>query len=212
MNIHICRTWEDSTAAREAMRKAQADWYAVSATPLFYAGYNNTTFDCPVVETHQRKDRLPLFGMDIRPYNSRNVVDVFAALTFNDNAGQQILRRTLTDLARFFGIDTPEDDIKGEDVAGYIAAGDYDTVACHCAEDVRMTAELYRIVNRAQPALVFDVETVALDNLDLTRIKGDSRLTDPAKVAADLKAKASKAALDPFGNRIAVLCWEIVEP
>jgi hypothetical protein len=207
----ICRTWDDSTDARARLWAAIAKWNGVSAVPLKFVTYNGLHFDCPTMEIHQRKDRLPLFGMDIRKYGSKNIIDPFTEIAYNGEAGEQILYRTLPDLAAFFGIETPTDDIKGDQVAGYIAKGDYETVARHCAEDVRMTRELYLRMASPFRAVVFDIETVGRDDIDRTRVKPDGRVSKPEAVEASITEKIAKAGLDPFANRIVVLCYEFVD-
>ena len=213
MNIttRICRTWDESVTARETLRADVAFWNSQSAMPLKWVGYNNLFFDCPTVETHQRLDGLPTFGMDIRKYGSKNVIDLFDALTYSDNCGKQVLRRTLHDLCAAFGIDpTGPEEIDGSEVQGRIDAGDYEAVAAHCQHDTALTAALYqRVMPSPFRAVVFDVETVKRDGLDLARVKVDSRLTDPAKIA---KAKAEAPfGLDPFASRIVALCWTLVD-
>jgi hypothetical protein len=214
MASYICTTWDESKLAREAMTRAVAKWNRESSMPLYFVGYNCISFDCPTMEIHQRLDGLPVFGMDIRKYGSKNIIDLYDLLTFGGNCGTQVMRRTLPDMAKAFGIWTPPDrpELDGSQVAAAIAEGRYEDVAYHCERDVMLTARLYRRVARSPfRAVVFDLETVPKDGLDIERVKVDSRLKDPAKIAAAKQDGLADASLDPYGNRIVVLSWTMVD-
>ena len=174
--------------------------------------FNGLSFDLPVLITRCRLLGVTPVSADVRKYGSKDVVDLMADLTFNDNGGATILSRSQASLARRFGIPTP-DQTSGKDVAALVAAGDYDAVAVHCAADLDVLRELFRRVygERAKGVLL-DLETAAIDNLADYRgsIKGDSRLTDPKKVEADIEAKLGKAALDPYLARIVVIGYEVI--
>jgi hypothetical protein len=209
----ICRTWEESRLARVRLWDEVAQANRTSLIPLKWVTYNGLHFDCPTMETHQRLDGLRLFGMDIRKYGSKNIIDLYDLLTFSDNCGEQVLYRKLPVMAFHFDIPIPEEDIDGSQVAALIASGDagYERVAQHCAFDVEMTAALYKRLGIPWRAIVFDIETVPKNGIDLATVKPDGRLTDPAKIEASQTQRLEKAGLDPFANRIVVLGYTFID-
>ena len=208
MPTFICKTWKDSTDARGQLRESVAARNHQSAVPLKFVTFNGLTFDLPTLETHQRIDRQPVFGFDLHPYSSKNVIDLYRLLTNNEDCGKHVMRRALPDLARALGVDTPADDITGEQVGEYIAKGDYETVARHCEADVIATRDLYLLTPRPFRAVVLDIETVAKDGLDRSRVKYDKRLKDRE---AAIDTALAGAALDPWASRIVVLSYLFVD-
>jgi predicted PolB exonuclease-like 3'-5' exonuclease len=176
-----------------------------------WVGFNCLSFDCPVLETRARLLNLPSFGMDIRKYGSRNVCDVWSDLTFNGECGSPVMSRSQKALAARLGIEVT-DDIDGKDVARLVSEGRYDEVAAHCLSDVTVLAEMFTRLYPKRSGLVFDLETVPIDNVKDYRefIKPDSRLTDPKKIEASIQEKAEKAGLDPWLCRIVVIGYQVI--
>ena len=214
MPTFICRTEADEAHTLDIFRNSVHHLRStcLMATDTKLVTFNGLSFDLPVLITRYRLLGLTPLTCDVRKYGSKDVIDLMADLTFNDNAGAAILSRSQASLARRFGIPTP-DPTSGKDVAAMVAAGDYDAVAAHCQADLDVLRELYRRVYGAKAkGVLLDLETVAIANLADYRadIKGDKRLTDPKKVEADIDAKLEKAALDPYLCRIACLGFEIL--
>ena len=175
-------------------------------------GFNILSFDAPVLVTRYRLLGITPPALEIRKYGSRDITDLYADLGFNGEGGQAIMSRSQRALLARFGIPTA-DTTSGADVAAMVAAGDYDAIAKHCQADLDGLRELYRRVYGANAkGILLDLETAAIANVSEYRayIKGDSRLTDPKKVEADIEAKLGKAALDPYLCRIVCLGYEVL--
>jgi DNA polymerase III epsilon subunit-like protein len=210
MPVLICPTPADELDALKTFAESSRIFTAGLALPPVWAGFCNSTYDCPVMEARAILHGLPAFGMDIRKYGSKNVVDLHADLTFGGNDGTPVMSRSLKAMAKRLGIENT-DGINGDEIAALVAAGQWDAVADHCRSDVATTAALYRL-RHTRPAIVFDLEAVAVENAaDFKEfVKPDGRLTDPKKIEASIEEKLSKAALDPWLCRIVALGWELV--
>lgn len=109
-----------------------------------FIGFRCRSFDLPYLITRSRLLGVPVpVEIDLNKYRSRNVLDLSDVLTFHGDCGKPVMRRTLQQLARRFGLPV-EDQTSGKDVAAMVAAGDYEAIAAHCRSDVALTAELAR--------------------------------------------------------------------
>jgi predicted PolB exonuclease-like 3'-5' exonuclease len=102
--------------------------------------FGGITFDLPVLM--RRSDYL---GVDYRPlsldkYRSPHP-DVLKILTFNGSMG---IRHNLRFYARRFDVPVARPDLDGSDIAALVAAGAWDDVEAHCADDIRVTHGIAR--------------------------------------------------------------------
>lgn len=103
--------------------------------------YNGRTFDLPVLATRARLLGIDWPDLDLRKYGSTDVVDIYERLTFGDTLQHGVIPRTLHDMAARFGIDV-QDDVRGHQIGALVAAGEWDKVRHHCANNVRLTVAL----------------------------------------------------------------------
>lgn len=174
--------------------------------------FNGIGFDVPVLLTRCRLLGVNPPAFDLRKYGSRDIVDVYADLSFNGEGGQAVMSRSQRALLARFGIPTA-DTTSGSDVAEMAARGDYEAIAAHCQADIDGLKALYqRVHGEGAKGILLDLETVAIDNAADYRqfVKPDGRLTDEKKIAADVDAKLLKAGLDPYLCRIVCLGWEVL--
>jgi DNA polymerase III epsilon subunit-like protein len=207
----ICRNEQDERAALETLARVRSDLRNQTASEPYWIGYNNQSFDGPVLETRARLLGLPPFYMDLRKYGSRNVCDLYAELTFNGSDGCAVMSRSLKAMAARFGI-ANSDGFSGDQVAELVRAGQYEDVAAHCQADIDTTLALFTRLHPRWHGLVIDLETASIDGVEQYRqyVKPDGRLTDPAKQAADIEKKLEKAPLDPYLCRIVCVGYEVV--
>jgi hypothetical protein len=119
----------------------QPDTYQTSRRTV--VGYNIQWFDWPFVLTRARLLGVKLPPVDLRRFGNRDVCDVYAALTCDGQIASGVVARSLTTMARRFGIPV-EDDVDGSQVAALWAAGRYADVSAHCRSDVSLTVALAR--------------------------------------------------------------------
>jgi len=106
-------------------------------------GYRVRAFDWPVLVHHARRLAVEHWPtLDTRPYGNRDFLDLCDLLTQDDT--ERVVSRSLVNACRAYGVDVPEDDERGADVATLAAAGDWDAIAHHCARDVTRTVALGR--------------------------------------------------------------------
>lgn len=114
-------------------------------------GYNILGFDLPVLlrRSLYLSVKTPVLNLD--RYRTPHI-DLLQRLSHNG-----LLRaRSLAFYCRRFGLDVPTDPVKGEDIAGLVAAGQWASVEAHCASDVQKTAALAARMGllRRTPAVV----------------------------------------------------------
>jgi hypothetical protein len=78
--------------------------------------------------------------LQVGKYRHDGIVDLMMLLSF-DGA---LRYRGLQFYARRFGLDVPADPHSGADIAGLVAAGNWEAVRAHCAADVQTTVALAR--------------------------------------------------------------------
>lgn len=104
-------------------------------------GFNCLYFDLPVLLRRSLYLGIATPKLSIDKYRHDGIVDLADLLTF----GGKTKWRSLAFYAKRFGI--PHDEsVKGEDIAGLVAAGAWDQVEQHCVSDVATTANLARRV------------------------------------------------------------------
>jgi predicted PolB exonuclease-like 3'-5' exonuclease len=100
-------------------------------------GFNCLGFDLPILLRRSLYLDVPTPKVKIDKYRHDGVIDLLDVLTFQ----WRMRMRSLAFYSRRFGI--PHDDaVKGEHVAGLVAAGDWATVAAHVRSDVASTKAL----------------------------------------------------------------------
>jgi|WetSurMetagenome_2_1015567.scaffolds.fasta_scaffold278743_2 hypothetical protein len=208
----ICKTEQDEREALIVLRRVKAQADTGVAVDSRWITFNGLSFDCPVLETRALLLGLPSFHMDIRKYGSKNIVDLYAELTFFGSDGAAILSRSQQSLAHRFGY-VSTDTLDGSMVPSLVAEGRYDEVAAHCQADVEALAFLYRAKFGAKArGIVFDLETAPIDGVASYRpwIKPDGRLTDQKKIEASIDDKLERAGLDPYLCRIVCLGYLVL--
>ena len=129
-------------------RDAIAGFYfnLVSDPDLTPIGWNSRAFDHRFINVRARLLglKVPEF-LDHLRYNKR-LIDLYEVATDGENAGhypaEKMMGRGMVSVASRFGIDLPEDDIKGADIALAVAEGRWDDIARHNVLDVLRTREL----------------------------------------------------------------------
>ena len=120
-----------------------------------FLGYRVRTFDLPHLTHHARRLGLEWPRLDLRRYNSWDCVDLYDVLA--DDDCEHVISRSLKSACRIYGIDVPEDDIDGKDVAALLAEGNLEAVAAHCRRDVERVVRLARrcrlIADPAEPSM-----------------------------------------------------------
>jgi predicted PolB exonuclease-like 3'-5' exonuclease len=110
-------------------------------------GYYSRMFDLPVLLQRSRMHgiAIPDWRNLLAPYGrARGHVDLFDELSFDGKRDDGVIPRRLLTYCKLFGIDVPEDDSKGSDIATLVKAGDYDAIRQHCSRDVERTVALAR--------------------------------------------------------------------
>lgn len=99
-------------------------------------GFNSLSFDMPVLMRRAQLLGMPYPELNLDRYRTPHI-DVLERLSFHG----KLTLRSLKFYGRRFGLAVP-DDIKGADIAGLVAAGDWSAIEKHCAADVELTAAL----------------------------------------------------------------------
>jgi predicted PolB exonuclease-like 3'-5' exonuclease len=110
-------------------------------------GYYSRLFDLPVILQRSRLlgVSIPDWRNLLAPYGrARGHVDLFDELTFDNGRADGVIPRKLTTFCKQFGIDIPEDDSAGSDMAALVKAGDWEAIRQHCSRDVERTVALAR--------------------------------------------------------------------
>lgn len=185
-------------------------------TPL--VGYCHRRYDLPMLIQRSRYLGVPAWSLPLRKYDNRHVVDLFDLLTFYGDAGADLMKRTLDNFCRRFGI-VIADETTGKDVAAMIAAGDYAAVAAHCAADVEKTRQLAQRIEAIEgAALVLDIETASIDGASvyLDGIQAPPNYKDEAKIRVYIEEKTreatERAALDINLGRVVCLGYTLIGP
>lgn len=106
-------------------------------------GFRVRDFDLRHLVHHYRRLDIVPPGFDLRRYSNVQVTDLYDLLC--DDECEHVVSRSLKSTCAVYGIDLPDDDIDGKDVATLIAAGDeasLDAVRRHCALDVLRVVQL----------------------------------------------------------------------
>ena len=122
-------------------------WRVIGDRPTI--GYNSLGFDLPVlIRRSQLLDvRYPRITLD--RYRTEHI-DLSEELSFRG----KLPYRTLGFYARLFRVPCTPDLVNGSDIAGLVAAGEWDAVAHHCRCDVEETAALARRLGYLDPVSV----------------------------------------------------------
>lgn len=110
-------------------------------------GFRSRTFDLPVIIQRSRLLGVPVppWRELVAPYGRTNKhIDLYDEWTLDGLATRGEVPNNLTVVCRQHGIDIPEDDAKGKDVAALLASGNLEAVRQHCARDVERTVALAR--------------------------------------------------------------------
>ena len=103
--------------------------------------YNGASYD--FVWLRHRAARHGLYALAARCYQAkpwdRKCIDPY--LLWGKG-----LRGKLPEVARFFGIEVPDDGITGKDVQALIDTGDIETVKRHCASDVELLRDIFGVM------------------------------------------------------------------
>jgi hypothetical protein len=171
-------------------------------------------FDLANLAHHARRLGVAWPDLDTRKYNNRDIIDVHRIIA--DDECEHVISRSLVSACRVYGIDVPEDDVDGADIATLFEAEDWAGIKRHCQRDVQRVLALARWAH-VLPAryCVLDIETVA--DLRMLRhlrpVVANKTLKDPEKIAADLAKKTAdqtaSMALDPWASVPVVWCFAL---
>lgn len=137
------QTWTCRTEEEEALALACV-WRAYQSRSRRLVSFNGAGFDVPTLIQRSRFLRVSVPRIDQRRYGNSDQIDLYRLLTFDDSQRTFVIRRTLTNFCRLFGLDVPTDPHDGSDIARLVAEGDWDAIAHHVRTDViktRMLAE-----------------------------------------------------------------------
>ena len=107
-------------------------------------GFRARTFDVPVLIQRSRLLGVPHRSVNLARFGRGDVTDLSDLLTFDDQPCTYVMRRTLTNFCRLFGVETPEDPVEGKDIAELVKSGDWEAVRNHVRVDVLKTVGLAR--------------------------------------------------------------------
>jgi len=103
-------------------------------------GFNCIGFDLPLLLRRSLYLGVKAPALQIGKYRHDGIIDLMLSLSF-DGAQRY---RSLGFYKRRFALDVPDDPHTGADIAGLVAAGDWDAVASHSRADVKTTVALAR--------------------------------------------------------------------
>jgi hypothetical protein len=121
-------------------------WQHFSAPSAYPVGYNCVAFDLPVLIQRSRLLRVDYPRIMLRKYGTPDCHDLMLDLSH----GGLTSYKALGFWCRRFGLDVPEDNTSGKDIAALVAAEDWGAVEAHCKVDVIKT---YALAQRLYPAL-----------------------------------------------------------
>jgi hypothetical protein len=116
-------------------------------------GFRARTFDVPVLIQRSRLLGVKHRAVNLARFGRGEVTDLSDILTFDDAPCTYVMRRTLTNFCKLFGVETPDDPVEGKDIAALVAAGEWEAVRHHVTVDVIKTVGLARRLN-VIPAVV----------------------------------------------------------
>lgn len=117
-------------------------------------GFYVRQFDALVLMQRARYLGVDFPALSLKRWDNPDMVDLFDVLTFDDARCTFVMRRTLDKFCQRFGLDVPEDGMRGEDVPRLIAAGDWAAVEAHCRNDVLKTKALAERLGVIRPVLI----------------------------------------------------------
>lgn len=129
--VDLCK---GEASEREALFACWRRWAVVGQRPVFF----NAAFDIPVLVTRSIVLGVPYPRISVRKYGSPDYDDLMLDLSF----GETVDYKSLAFWCARLKLDVPEDASTGKDVAGFVAAGDWDAVEAHCRADVAKTLAL----------------------------------------------------------------------
>jgi predicted PolB exonuclease-like 3'-5' exonuclease len=102
--------------------------------------FNGLMFDLPTLRMRSLYLDVPASRTLVLDRYRTPHIDLCAYLSFN----RTIPAHSLTFFAKRFGLPVSEAELErsGADIAGYVQAGDWDSVRAHCASDVKLTYAL----------------------------------------------------------------------
>lgn len=151
---------EDEDDERAALRRV---WHAYGAGRRRIVGYNVWGFDLPTMIQRSRLLGIDVPYIDMRRYGNSDQIDLFKLLTFDDIRCTSVIRRTLDNFCRLFGIDETIPPVgSGADIGAMVEAGDWDGIRAHCLADVRRTQALAQRLGYISAPVAADVEAVAI--------------------------------------------------
>ena len=107
-------------------------------------GFCIKSFDLPWMIQRSRYLGVAAPILDLGRYSrGESIIDLYHLLTFNDSQDTFVMRRTLPQFCRRFGIPV-EDTITGKDIHGLVAAGEWEQVRAHVESDVTLEVALAR--------------------------------------------------------------------
>lgn len=136
--VLLCR---DADEEAEALRTV---WRLYTARSRRLVTFNGAGFDIPTLVQRSRFLRVPVPRIDQRRYDNRDQADLYRLLTFDDSQRTFVIRRTLSNFCRLFGLDVPADPHEGSDIARLAAEGDWTAIGHHVHTDVVKTVALAR--------------------------------------------------------------------
>jgi predicted PolB exonuclease-like 3'-5' exonuclease len=107
-------------------------------------GFNARTFDVPVLIQRSRLLGVSYRSVNLARFGRGEVTDLSDMLTFDDAPCTYVMKRTLTNFCKLFGVTTPDDPVEGKDIAALVQAGEWDAVRHHVKVDVLKTVGLAR--------------------------------------------------------------------
>jgi predicted PolB exonuclease-like 3'-5' exonuclease len=148
-------TCPDETVEKSAIERFWTMVYGhggiYSSRPIL-VGYNVLRFDLPVLIQRSRYLGVKAAPVSLKPYDNRDVMDLFRMLTFDDVKCTSVMERSLDNFCRQFGIDIT-DVFSGEDIPRLVRDGRWDEVREHCRCDVLKEVALARALGVIKPAL-----------------------------------------------------------
>jgi hypothetical protein len=107
-------------------------------------GFKARTFDVPVLIQRSRLLGVSYRSVNLARFGRGEVTDLSDMLTFDDAPCTYVMKRTLTNFCKLFGVTTPDDPVEGKDIAALVQAGEWDAVRHHVKVDVLKTVGLAR--------------------------------------------------------------------
>src|SRR5574338_757331 len=129
------------TAKDEAEERKGLDLFW-QLTPRQIVGFYIRPFDLPFIIQRSRLLDVPHHRINLARYRREPVCDLFDELTFDDVRSDGCMKRTLKAFCRRFGIDVPDDDGDGNQVAAWVQAGEWDRIGHHLRRDLERTKAL----------------------------------------------------------------------